>query len=391
MSNDPDEEFLPFSRPSISQAAIDEVVTCLKSGWITTGPRVKQFEDDLKTYLGAPNVLALTSATAGLHLVLTALNLKPGDEVITTPMTFAATLNTIVLAGGTPVLVDVEPGTYNMDVTKIEKAVTKRTRAIMPVHFAGLPVDLDPLYDIAKKHDLRVIEDAAHAIGTEYKGRRIGSFGDVQVFSFHPNKNMTTGEGGCVATRDEKLASDVALLRFHGMDREAWNRFGKKGSQHYEIITPGYKYNMMDIQAALGLHQLKQLDSFIKRRTVLALRYQEVLADWPQWTITRASSYKHLHAWHLYTPLINPDIAKMDRDSFMQGMKERNIGTGLHYRAVHLYPYYRDQFGFKRGDFPNAETISDRIVSLPLFPAMTDADQDRVIAAMTDLFTRKQS
>jgi dTDP-4-amino-4,6-dideoxygalactose transaminase len=391
MSNDPDEEFLPFSRPSISQAAIDEVVTCLKSGWITTGPRVKQFEDDLKTYLGAPNVLALTSATAGLHLVLTALNLKPGDEVITTPMTFAATLNTIVLAGGTPVLVDVEPGTYNMDVTKIEKAVTKRTRAIMPVHFAGLPVDLDPLYDIAKKHDLRVIEDAAHAIGTEYKGRRIGSFGDVQVFSFHPNKNMTTGEGGCVATRDEKLASDVALLRFHGMDREAWNRFGKKGSQHYEIITPGYKYNMMDIQAALGLHQLKQLDSFIKRRTVLALRYQKVLADWPQWTLTRAPSYQHLHAWHLYTPLINPDVAKMDRDAFMQGMKERNIGTGLHYRAVHLYPYYRDQFGFKRGDFPNAETISDRIVSLPLFPAMTDADQDRVIAAMTDLFTRKQS
>jgi dTDP-4-amino-4,6-dideoxygalactose transaminase len=383
MSN---EEFLPFSRPSISQAAIDEVVTCLKSGWITTGPRVRQFEDDLKTYLGAPLVLALTSATAGLHLVLTALKLKPGDEVITTPMTFAATLNTIVLAGGRPVLVDVEPGTYNMDVTKIEKAVTKHTRAIMPVHFAGLPVDLDPLYDIAKKHNLRVIEDAAHAIGTEYKSRRIGSFGDIQVFSFHPNKNMTTGEGGCVATRDKKLASDVALLRFHGMDREAWNRFGKKGSQHYEIITPGYKYNMMDIQAALGLHQLKQLDGFIERRTVLALRYQKVLADWPQWTLTSAPSYPHLHAWHLYTPLINPDVSKMDRDAFMQGMKERNIGTGLHYRAVHLYPYYRDQFGFKRGDFPNAESISDRIVSLPLFPAMTDADQNRVIAAMKDLF-----
>ncbi len=388
MSNNPNEEFLPFSRPSISQEAIDEVVTCLKSGWITTGPRVKQFEEDLKTYLGAPHVLALTSATAGLHLVFTALNLKPGDEVITTPMTFAATLNTIVLAGGKPVLVDVEPGTYNIDVTKIEKAVTRRTRAIMPVHFAGLPVDLDPLYDIAKKHNLRVVEDAAHAIGTEYKGRRIGGFGDIQVFSFHPNKNMTTGEGGCVATRDEKLASDIALLRFHGMDREAWNRFGKKGNQHYEIITPGFKYNMMDIQAALGLHQLKQLDGFIKRRTALALRYHQELADWPQWALTTSPAYRHLHAWHLYTPLINPDAAKMDRDAFMQGMKERNIGTGLHYRAVHLYPYYRDQFGFRRGDFPNAETISDRIVSLPLFPAMTDADQDRVIAAMKDLFHR---
>ena len=389
MANNPNEEFLPFSRPSISQAAIDEVVACLKSGWITTGPRVKQFEDDLKAYTGAPYALALTSATAGLHLVLAALELKPGDEVITTPMTFAATLNTIVLAGGKPVLVDVEPGTYNMDVTKVEKAVTKRTRAIMPVHFGGVPVDLDPLYDIAKKHGLRVIEDAAHAIGTEYKGRRIGGFGDTQVFSFHPNKNMTTGEGGCVVTRDEKLASDVALLRFHGMDREAWNRFGKKGSQHYEIIAPGYKYNMMDIQAALGLHQLKQLDGFIKRRTEIALRYHRLLKDWPQWTLTATPAYPHLHAWHLYTPLINPDAAKMDRDAFMQGMKERNVGTGLHYRAVHLYPYYREHYGFKRGDYPVAETISDRIVSLPLFPAMTDADQDRVINAMADLFGRK--
>ncbi len=389
MSNNSKEEFLPFSRPSIDQAAIDEVVACLKSGWITTGPRVKQFEEDLKAYVGAPYVLALNSATAGLHLALVALDLKPDEEVITTPMTFAATLNTIVLAGGKPVLVDVEPGTYNMDVTKLEKAVTQRTRAIMPVHFAGLPVDLDPLYDVAKKHNLRVIEDAAHAIGTEYKGRRIGGFGDIQVFSFHPNKNMTTGEGGCVVTRDEKLTSDIALLRFHGMDREAWNRFGKKGNQHYEIITPGFKYNMMDIQAALGLHQLKQLNGFIRRRTELALRYHKLLKNWPQWTLTAAPTYPHLHAWHLYTPLINPESAKMDRDAFMQGMKERNIGTGLHYRAVHLYPYYREHFGFKQGDFPNAENISDRIVSLPLFPAMNDEDQDRVVAAMADLFKRK--
>jgi dTDP-4-amino-4,6-dideoxygalactose transaminase len=382
-------EFLPFSRPSISQEAIDEVVACIRSGWITTGPRVKQFEQDLKAYCGAPFVLCLTSATAGLHLVLTALKLKPGDEVITTPMTFAATLNTIVLAGGKPVLVDVEPGTYNMNVRKIEKAVTKRTRAIMPVHFAGLPVDLDPLYDIAKRHTLRVIEDAAHAIGTEYKGRRIGSFGDIQVFSFHPNKNMTTGEGGCVVTRDEELASEVALLRFHGMDREAWNRFGKTGSQHYEIIAPGYKYNMMDMQAALGIHQLKALDGFIARRTELALRYQSLFMEWPQLSPPKAPAYPHRHAWHLYTPLINPDAAGMDRDAFMQAMKERNIGTGLHYRAVHLYPYYREHFGFKRGDFPHAESISDRIVSLPLFPAMTDKDQERAINAMKDLFGRK--
>ena len=388
MAKTANEDFLPFSRPSIDQATIDEVVACLKSGWITTGPRVKQFEENLKAYLGAPHALTLTSATAGLHLVLAALRLKPGDEVITTPMTFAATLNTIVLAGGKPVLVDVEPGTYNIDVSKIEKAVTKHTRAILPVHFAGLPVDLDPLYAIANKHNLRVIEDAAHAIGTEYKGKRIGSFGDIQVFSFHPNKNMTTGEGGCVVTRDDKIASDVALLRFHGMDREAWSRFGKKGSQHYEIIAPGYKYNMMDIQAAIGLHQLKQLDGFIKRRSEIAVRYHKLLAGWEQWSLPTQPRYEHLHAWHLYTPLINPKAASMDRDAFMQGMKERNIGTGLHYRAVHLYPYYREQFGFKHGDFPNAETISDRIVSLPLFPNMTDSDHERVIAAMADLFGR---
>ncbi|MBI3779308.1 MAG: DegT/DnrJ/EryC1/StrS aminotransferase family protein [Gammaproteobacteria bacterium] len=383
------DEFLPFSRPSISREAIDEVVACLESGWITTGPRVKKFEDELKRYFNAPHALALSSATAGLHLALAALELKPGDEVITTPMTFAATLNTIVLTGGTPVLVDVEPDTYNMDVTRLAKAVTKRTRAIMPVHFAGLPVDLDPLYELANKHGLRVIEDAAHAIGTEYKGKRVGAFGDTQVFSFHPNKNMTTGEGGCVVTRDDKLAGKIALLRFHGMDREAWNRFGKTGSQHYEIVTPGYKYNMMDIQAALGLHQLPALDGFIRRRTELALRYQKIFADWPQWTRPGTPAFSHRHAWHLYTPLINPAAAGMDRDAFMQGMKERNIGTGLHYRAVHLYPYYRERYGFKPGDFPNAESIGERIVSLPLFPGLSDADQNRAVAAMADLFKRK--
>jgi len=383
------DEFLPFSRPSISREAIAEVVACLESGWITTGPRVKKFEEELKRYFNAPHALALSSATAGLHLAMLALELKPGDEVITTPMTFAATLNTIVLAGGKPVLVDVELDTYNMDVSKLAKAITKRTRAIMPVHFAGLPVDLDPLYELAAKHGLRVIEDAAHAIGTEYKGKRIGAFGDTQVFSFHPNKNMTTGEGGCVVTRDDKLAEKIALLRFHGMDREAWNRFGKSGSQHYEIIAPGLKYNMMDIQAALGLHQLPALDGFIKRRTELARRYQKLLAGWPQWTRPGTPEFAHCHAWHLYTPLINPAAAGMDRDDFMQGMKQRNIGTGLHYRAVHLYPYYREHYGFKPGDFPNAESIGDRIVSLPLFPGLRDTDQDRAIAAMADLFGRK--
>ena len=385
---DRSEEFLPFSRPHLSEEAIAEVVACLRSGWITTGPRVKQFEEALAAYLEAPFALALSSATAGLHLALAALRMHPGDEVITTPMTFAATLNTIVIAGGRPVLVDIEKNTYNMDVSRVEAAITPRTRAIVPVHFAGVPVDLDPLYALAGKHGLRVIEDAAHAIGTEYKGRRIGAFGDTQVFSFHPNKNMTTGEGGAVTTNDESLAADVALTRFHGMDREAWNRFGKTGSPHYEIIAPGYKYNMMDIQAALGLHQLPALESFIVRRTNLAQRYLAALADWPQWTLPGAPSYAHRPAWHLFAPLLNPEAAGLDRDAFMAAMKARNIGTGIHYRAAHLYPYYRERYGYHLGDFPRAESVSERIVSLPLFPLMTDEDQDRVIDAMADVFAK---
>ena len=380
------EEFLPFSRPSISQAAIDDVVACLKSGWIATGPRVVQFTEALAEYFNAPHALPLTSATAGLHLALIAMNLEPGDEVITTPLTFAATLNTIVLAGGKPVLIDIDPETLNMDLNRLEGAITDRTRVIMPVHFAGLPIDLDPLYEIANRYGLRVLEDAAHAMGAAYKGQRIGSFGDTQVFSFHPTKNMTTGEGGCVITRDQHLAEQIARLRFHGIDRQAWNRYGKGGTQDYEIVMPGFKYNMMDIQAAIGVHQLSELDGFIARRTELAERYQEALSDWMQWTLPKKPSYEHKHSWHIYTPLLNEDVARMTRDEFMTSMKERNIGTGLHYRAVHLYPYYRQTFGYKLGDFPEAEDVCERIVSLPLFPSMTDAEHDRVLDVMYGIF-----
>jgi dTDP-4-amino-4,6-dideoxygalactose transaminase len=379
-------EFLPFSRPSISDAAIDEVVACLKSGWITTGPRVAQFTEALKAYFNAPYVLPLMSATTGLHLSLLTMNLEPGDEVITTPLTFAATLNAIVLAGGKPVLVDIDQNTLNMDLNLLEDAITERTRVILPVHFAGLPVDLDCLYEIAQKYNLRVLEDAAHAIGSEYKGKRIGSFGDIQVFSFHPNKTMTTIEGGCVVTRDQQLAEHLSRLRFHGIDRSAWDRYGKSGTQDYEVVLPGYKSNMTDIQAALGIHQLNELSGFIARRSELANRYQEALSDWIQWVLPERPQYDHLHSWHIYTPLINEDATHMNRDEFMQAMKEKNIGTGLHFRAVHLYPYYRQTFGFKLGDFPHAENVCDRIVSLPLFPTMTDADHDRVLDVMYSIF-----
>lgn len=223
-------------------------------------------------------------------------------------------------------------------------------------------------------------------MGAEYKNKKIGSFGDIQVFSFHPTKNMTTGEGGCVLTRDQALAEDIARLRFHGIDRQAWNRYGKGGSQDYEIVQPGYKYNMMDLQAVLGIHQLRELEQFIARRNDLANRYQEALSDWPQWTLPTIPAYSHLNAWHIYTPLINAEEANFNRDDFIKEMKERNIGVGLHYRAVHLYPYYRQAFGFKEGDFPHAENVCERIVSLPLFPGMKDAEHDKVLDVMYNIF-----
>lgn len=382
-------EFLPFAKPWFNQAAIDEVVACLQSGWITTGPRVQKFEEQLKDYLGAPEVLALSHATAGLQLAFQGLNLQPGDEVITTAMTFVATFNTICLSGAKPVLVDIDPHTYNMDVTKIEAAITPRTKAIAPVHFTGLPVDLDPIYALAKKYHLRVIEDAAQAIGTQYKGKLIGSFGDTHAFSFHPNKVMTTGEGGCIATSDPQLAKYIKQQRFHGIDRDSFNRFSKEGSQHYDVSAPGYKYNMMDMQAALGIHQLAMLEEIISRRIHLAERYLSIFKDWPEITLQGIPSYAHRHIWHLFTVLINPDKAGVSRDEFMQRMKEHNIGTGLHYEAPHLYSYYRHTFGYKRGDFPHAEILGERIVSLPLFPQMTEAEQDRVIATMATIFGKK--
>lgn len=373
-------EFLPFSRPSLSAEAIAEVVACLESGWLTTGPRTRKFEEALCAYLGGvESAQTCSSATAGLLMALLALDLEPGDEVITTPMTFAATLNCIVLAGGTPRLVDVERGTYNMDLGQVEAAIGERTRAVMPVHFAGLPVDLDRLYALAARHSLRVIEDAAHAIGAEYRGRRVGSFGDTQVFSFHPNKNMTTGEGGAVVTRDAAMRRRIDLLRFHGIDREAWARFGKSGSPHYDIALAGYKFNFMDIQAALGLHQLPALDGFIERRRQLAEQYLAAFADCSGLELPTAVDYPVRHAWHLFAPLVNGEAAGIDRDRFMELLKERDIGTGLHYRAIHLSSYYSERFGFRRGQFPEAERISDRIVSLPLFPDLTDADQQRVV------------
>ncbi len=378
-----DAELIPFAKPSISDKSINEVVECLRSGWLATGPRVKQFEEALKKYLHAPHMLALMSATAGLHLALLSLKLQPGDEVITSAHTFVASANTIVLAGGKPVFVDIERNTYNMDVRKIESAITSRTKAIMPVHFAGLPVDLDAIYNIAEKHNLRVIEDAAQAIGAKYKDKMIGSFGDTQVFSFHPNKNLTTGEGGAIATQDEALAHFCKILSFHGIDKDAASYNSKSAtSSLYDVNLPGFKYNMTDIQAAIGIHQLDELELSTKFRTELAQSYQEILKDVPQLTLPRRPTYTHRHVWHLYTPLLNLKEIKMTREEFIQKMREYNINIGIHYQAPHLFSFYRKRYGYKPGDYPIAEDVANRIISLPIFPDLSIPQQDRVIEAL---------
>lgn len=380
--------FLPFSTPSLGDDEINEVVDSLRSGWITTGPKVKRFEEAFRDYVCAPFAVPLSSATAGLHLTLLALKIKEGDEIITTPMTFASTVSMIILAGGTPVLADIEQGTLNIDVAKVAEKITPRTRAIIPVHFAGQSCDMDPLFALAKQHNLTIIEDAAHAAGTEYKGRKIGNLDSISIFSFHPNKNITTGEGGMVCTPNENLAEEISLLKFHGMSREAWKRFAASGTPNYDIMLPGYKYNMMDIQAAIGLHQLPRLDSFIQRRTELAAQYNAAFAGLHELALPAAAPYPQRHAWHLYTPLVRTELLTIDRDRFMAELKARNIGSGLHYKAIHHHAWYREHLPIADTDLPNASYASERILSLPLFPAMADNDLHDVVAAVIDVITQ---
>jgi dTDP-4-amino-4,6-dideoxygalactose transaminase len=377
--------FLPFSTPSIDDDEINEVVDSLKSGWITTGPKVKRFEDAFKAYVGAPYAIPLSSATAGLHLTLLALGIKEGDEVITTPMTFASTVSMVILCGATPVLADIEPGTLNIDPARIREKISSRTRAVIPVHFAGQSCDMDPIFALAREHGLTVIEDAAHAAGTEYKGRRIGSLDSISIFSFHPNKNITTGEGGMVCTADEALAEEIALLKFHGMSREAWKRFAASGTPNYDILMPGFKYNMMDIQAAIGIHQLPKLDRFIDTRTKIAEQYNREFADVAELALPAYAPYDQRHAWHLYTPLIRIEKLDINRDQFMDELKRHNIGSGLHYKAIHHHPYYRDHLGIADDDLPMASYASERILSLPLFPRMTADDAADVVTAVKEV------
>jgi dTDP-4-amino-4,6-dideoxygalactose transaminase len=340
--------------------------------------------------VGAPYAVPLSSATAGLHLALLALGLAPSDEVITTPMTFAATVSMIVRAGAQPVLADIDPDTLNIDTEMIRERITERTRAIVPVHFAGQPCDMDALFALAKEFDLRVIEDAAHAVGTEYKGKRIGSFDSVSVFSFHPIKNITTGEGGMVCTRDEALAEEISLMKFHGMSREAWKRYESRGTPNYDILLPGFKYNMMDLQAAIGIHQLAKLDAFIAKRSEIARFYNTAFSDVEEVITPGLVPWEHRHAWHLYTPLIRIEKLTINRDRFMEELKKENIGTGLHFKAIHHHPYYRRTLNIAPGELANADYASDRILSLPLFPRMTMDDARDVVEAVKNVIVRNR-
>lgn len=380
-------EFLPFAKPMVSEDAIADVADSIRSGWLAMGPKTVDFEQKFAKYVGAKFAVSVNSATAGLHLAAMAL-IKPGDEVITTPMTFASTVNAVIYAGGKPVLVDIDPHTFNIDVDKIEAAITPKTKAIIPVHFAGRPCDMDKLEALAKKYNLGIIEDAAHALGAEYKGKKIG-FGrgakHIAVFSFHPTKNITTGEGGMICTNDEDAAEQMSMQRQNGMSKGAWKRYQSNGKSHYDIFMPGLKYQMMDIQAAIGRDQLKYLEQFNARRREIVARYQRELADVQGLILPPEIEAGNVHSWHIYTPMIDIDKVGFSRDDFMAKMAEKNIGTAYHYQALHLFTCYGKLTGLKQGDLPNAEYVSDRIVSLPLFPAMTDDDVTDVIEAIKEI------
>jgi len=379
--------FLVFGNPQIEEDEIQEVVDCLRSGWISTGPRVAQFEELFKAYIGSKHALALNSCTAGLHLSMIVAGLKPGDEVITTPMTFAATANAILHTGASPVFVDIELSSMTIDPALIEKKVSPKTKAILPVHLCGRPCSMDRIMEIAKQHKLLVIEDAAHAIEAQYRGRKIGTIADMTVFSFYVTKNLVTGEGGMVTTDNDEYAEKIQTYGLHGMSKGAWRRYSDEGFKHYQIIFPGFKYNMMDIQAALGIHQLKRLEAGLARREEIWKRYDEAFKDLP--LLTPAPPEKNTrHARHLYTILVKLEDVKADRDTIQQALHEENIGTGIHYISLHLHQYYRERYGFKPDDFPKALYVSKRTISLPLSTKLTDDDVQDVIEAVRKVLDR---
>lgn len=376
------ENFLVFGSPLLEEAEIDEVVTCLKSSWIGTGPRVAQFEADFAAYKGVGQAVALNSCTAALHLSLLAADLGTNAEVITTPLTFCATVNAIIHAGAKPVLADVDPATMNIDPNEIERRITSRTRAIVPVHFAGRACDMNAIMSLAQKHNLKVIEDCAHAIETEYKSRNAGTFGDFGCFSFYSTKNIVTGEGGMVIAKRDEDAARIKVLGLHGMSKDAWKRFGDEGFKHYQVVDCGFKYNMMDMQAALGVHQLRRVDTYWQKRTQIWERYIAAFADLPV-DLPAPVEANTRHAHHLFTLLIDEARTGVSRDEFLNRMTAQGIGVGVHYLSLPEHPYYQTTFGWKPGDYSNAMRIGRQTVSLPISAKLTDADCEDVIHAVS--------
>jgi dTDP-4-amino-4,6-dideoxygalactose transaminase len=384
--------YLSAFRPSLGAEEIREVTDTLKSGWITTGPKTRAFEDAVKKYVGASYAVALNSCTAGLHLALLALGVGKGDEVITTAFTFVATANVIVHVGATPVFVDIQPDTYNIDPTQIEKAITKKTKAIIAVHYAGHPCDMDEILRIAKKHTLAVIEDAAHAIGAKYRGKHIGSVGDITVFSFYATKNITTAEGGmvCIKKRGGRhLEEKIRVMGLHGMSRDAYKRYAKGGSWQYEVIYPGFKYNMTDIQASLGIHQLKKIEAFTKKREAIASYYDKHFKNLRGVIIPTVKKYVR-HARHLYPILIDQSQLTINRDAFFKALSAENIGSSVHFIPVYRHPYYAKNFKARAKDFPVTEQVYARTISLPLNNAMTMQDAKDVVMAVKKIITYYQ-
>lgn len=375
--------FLPFAPPFISGEEIEEVSDTLSSDWITTGPKTRLFESRFAEFLGVAEALAVNSCTAGLHLALVVLGVGPGDEVITTPMTFCATVNVIEHVGARPVLVDVEPDTLNISPDLLERALTPKTKCIMPVHYAGHPCEMDAITGVARSHSLFIVEDAAHALPAKYKDRMIGSAGNLTAFSFYATKNLTTAEGGML-TGDPDLLEKTRMLSLHGMSRDAWKRYGKEGSWYYEVVYPGFKYNMTDIQASLGLHQLKKLPGFQERRKQIAARYDEAFTRYPYFEIPGRRPHVE-HAWHLYVLRLNLETLRIDRNRFIDELHARNIGTSVHFIPIHLHPYYRDKYGYRPEDFPVTYSNYLRMISLPIYPRMSDRDVEDVIEAVLDV------
>ena len=376
--------FLPFHVPLIEEEDIQAVTNALRSNWITTGPKVKQFEQEFERFTQAPHAVAVNSGTAALHVALRAIGVKEGDEVLVPTMTFAATAEVVVYLRARPIFVDCSAEHFNIDPDQIESNLTPRTKAIMPVHFAGHPCDMDRLLEIAKTFNLRIVEDAAHALPSFYRGRMVGTIGDITCFSFYATKTITTGEGGMATTSNEEYADHMRILSLHGISKDAWNRYSATGSWRYEILEAGYKYNLTDLQAALGLVQLGKCETMWRRRAAIAEKYRRALASFDGFQVP-AVRPNIQHAWHLFVILVDPEVLRIHRDQIIEKLRQRGIGTSVHFIPLHLHPYYQQNWGYRPGEFPHAERHYARCLSLPIYPRMSDEDVDYVIENLKDI------